>query len=160
MLLSTNVSSVKIPEIMFVFSHLFEVWMKKYHFVFNLGTSSLDPRNIRFVNIILSMIEESKLQKVYRQMQFILKLYVKLHQFYAFQTFKHVYSQCQHQDLPPRISILPRNLEYCMVVIKFHFPWFSVSFSIPEINMHEIKKDICYIYHKTNAEDRCSHLNK
>jgi len=26
--------------------------------------------------------------------------------------------------------------------------------------MHEIKKDICYIDHMTNAEDRCGHLNK
>jgi hypothetical protein len=34
---------------------------KSYHFVFNVGISSIEARNIRLVNIIASMIEESKL---------------------------------------------------------------------------------------------------
>jgi hypothetical protein len=34
---------------------------KKNHFVFNVGTSNLEARNIRLVNKITSMIEESKL---------------------------------------------------------------------------------------------------
>jgi hypothetical protein len=34
---------------------------KRYHFVFNVGISNIEARNIRLVNIIASMIEESKL---------------------------------------------------------------------------------------------------
>ena len=34
---------------------------KKKSFVFNVGTSNLEARNIRLVNKITSMIEESKL---------------------------------------------------------------------------------------------------
>ena len=34
---------------------------KNYHIIFNVGTPSLEAKNIRLVNIITSIIEESKL---------------------------------------------------------------------------------------------------
>jgi hypothetical protein len=42
------------------FSHFFEL-MQNDHFVFIVGNSSLEVRNIRLVNRITSMTEESKL---------------------------------------------------------------------------------------------------
>ena len=36
-------------------------WCKNDHIIFNVGTPSLEARNIRLVNIITYIIEESKL---------------------------------------------------------------------------------------------------
>ena len=96
-----------------------------------METSSLEARNIRFVNSNLSRVQESKLipaswpQNIIRG-----KFGVELHQFHVFQTF---YIDCQGQckGLPPRIFIqkwmttvkysrFMENLEYFTVVIHFY----------------------------------------
>ena len=66
---------------------------KNDHIIFNVGTPSLEARNIRLVNIITCIIEESKLisenMSPNRQMSFIVKFCVTRHQFHVFQTFLH-----------------------------------------------------------------------
>ena len=66
---------------------------KNDHIIFNVGTPRLEARNIRLVNIITYIIEESKsiiqFQKICRQMLFIAKFCVTRHQFHVFQTFLH-----------------------------------------------------------------------
>ena len=66
---------------------------KNDHIIFNVGTPSLEARNIRLVNIITYIIEESKLisenMSPNRQMSFIVKFCVTRHQFHVFQTFLH-----------------------------------------------------------------------
>ena len=65
---------------------------KNVHIIFNVGTPSLEARNIRLVNIITYIIEESKLiseNMSPNQMSFIVKFCVTRHQFHVFQTFLH-----------------------------------------------------------------------
>ena len=66
---------------------------KNDHIIFNVGTPSLEARNIRLVNIITYIIEESKLisenMSPNRQMSFIVKFCVTRHQFHVFLTFLH-----------------------------------------------------------------------
>ena len=65
---------------------------KNDHIIFNVGTPSLEARNIRLVNIITYIIEESKLiseNMSPNQMSFIAKFCVTRHQFHVFQTFLH-----------------------------------------------------------------------
>ena len=57
-------SSVKIQIFLFCndFRHVFDMRScKNDHIIFNVGTPSLEARNIRLVNIITYIIEESKL---------------------------------------------------------------------------------------------------
>ena len=57
-------SSVKIQIFLFCndFRHVFDIAiMQNDHIIFNVGTPSLEDRNIRLVNIITCIIEESKL---------------------------------------------------------------------------------------------------
>ena len=63
---------------------------KNDHIISNVGTPSLEARNIRLVNIIKSIIEESKLISeniTCGQMSFIVKFCFTHHQFHIFQTF-------------------------------------------------------------------------
>jgi hypothetical protein len=56
-------SSVKIQIFLFCndFRHVFDIAiMQNDHIIFNVGTPSLEARNIRLVNIITYIIEESK----------------------------------------------------------------------------------------------------
>ena len=65
---------------------------KNDHIIFNVGTPSLEAGNIRLVNIITYIIEESKLiseNMSPNQMSFIVKFCVTRHQFHVFQTFLH-----------------------------------------------------------------------
>ena len=68
---------------------------KNDHIIFNVGTPSLEARNIRLVNIITYSIEESKLisenMSPNHEMSFIdiVKFCVIRHQFHVFQTFLH-----------------------------------------------------------------------
>jgi hypothetical protein len=63
---------------------------KNDHIIFNVGTPSLEARNIRLVNIITYIIEESKLiSENMSPMSFIVKFCVTRHQFHVFQTFLH-----------------------------------------------------------------------
>jgi hypothetical protein len=57
-------SSVKVQIFLFCndFRHVFDIAIcKNDHIIFNVGTPSLEARNIRLVNIITYIIEESKL---------------------------------------------------------------------------------------------------
>ena len=57
-------SSVKVQIFLFCsdFEHVFDIAiMQNDHIIFNVGTPSLEARNIRLVNIITYIIEESKL---------------------------------------------------------------------------------------------------
>ena len=59
-----NFSSVKIQIFLFCndFRHVFDIAsMHNNHIIFNVGTPSVEARNIRLVSIITPMIEESKL---------------------------------------------------------------------------------------------------
>ena len=66
---------------------------KNDHIIFNVGTPSLEARNIRLVNIITYIIEESELisenMSPNRQMSFMVKFCATRHQFHVFQTFLH-----------------------------------------------------------------------
>ena len=94
---------------------------KNDHIIFNVGTPSLEARNIRLVNIITYIIEESKLiSENCRQMSFIVKFCVTRHQFHVFQTFLHRLLKPK-KGSSPRIFILSRNLEYLIVFINFYF---------------------------------------
>ena len=57
-------SSAKIQIVLLLFANLaiFELaCLQKLHFLFIMGTSILEARNIRFVNSNLSRVQESKL---------------------------------------------------------------------------------------------------
>jgi hypothetical protein len=54
-------SSVKIQICLLLYMSLISRSCKNYHIIFNVGTPSLEARNIRLVNIITYIIEESKL---------------------------------------------------------------------------------------------------
>ena len=91
---------------------------KNDHIIFNVGTASLEARNIRLVNIITYIIEESKL--ISEKMSFIVKFCVTRHQFHVFQTFLHRLLRPKKCS-SPRIFIWSRNLEYLIVFIHFYF---------------------------------------
>ena len=60
---------------------------KNDHIIFNVGTMSLEARNIRLVNIIRYIIEGSKLiSEICRQMSFIVKFCIT-----SFVYFRHFY---------------------------------------------------------------------
>ena len=79
---------------------------KNDHIIFNVGTPSLEVRNISLVNIITSIIENlNKFQKyICRQRSFIVKFCVKHHQFLVFQTFLHRLLR-PNKGSPPQIFI-------------------------------------------------------
>ena len=54
-------SSVKIQIFVLLYMSLISRSCKNDHIIFNVGTLSLEARNIRLVNIITYIIEESKL---------------------------------------------------------------------------------------------------
>ena len=85
-------SSTKIQIVLlfsFRFSHFLNLRVcKNDHFLFIMGTSSLEARNIRFVNSNLSRVQESKIiPQVDHKMLFVGKFGVELHQFHGFQIF-------------------------------------------------------------------------
>ena len=75
---------------------------KNDHIIFNVGTPRLEARNIRLVNIITYIIEESKLISENMSPNVIhCKFCVTRHQFHVFQT-------CLHRLLRPKKGSSPR----------------------------------------------------
>ena len=87
---------------------------KNDHIIFNVGTSSLEARNIRLVNRITSINDESKL------IEENMPPNVKHHQFHVFQTLLYRLLRPDNGS-SPRNFILSRNLEYLIVFIKIYF---------------------------------------
>jgi hypothetical protein len=66
MLLLTSPAKIQIVVLFsFKFTHFLNLRAcKNYHIIINVGTSSLEDRNIRFVNSNLSRVQESKLRNL------------------------------------------------------------------------------------------------
>ena len=100
---------------------------KNDHIIFNVGTPSLEAINIRLVNIITYIIEESYIlnhfQKICRQIGKCHSLLNFVSHATSFMYFRHFYidSLRPKKGSSPRIFMWSRNLEYLIVFINFYF---------------------------------------